>query len=272
MKHRYSVRGPWWVCALAMTTLLGFSYTAPPAEAVGIVNGDFEGPTAAPWRGGGDARRLCIPAGLPVNPQYGRYLGLMGPTVQVSFIRQTFSCVDEGNFCNVTFDAIFNPTNPANRAFVVLQNAGTTAVGIIPGTGTYTIAIPECLDPTTVTFIMNNTVARGSLLLIDNVTCACLPTNNTDIEPGSPGDVPELPTESELVDAVANDCNGNDNPDTLDIALGFSEDLNGDGIPDECTGPPVPAISVPGGALLALLLAALAAVFLRQRQRTADGT
>jgi hypothetical protein len=30
------------------------------------------------------------------------------------------------------------------------------------------------------------------------------------------------------------DCNDNDNPDTCDIFDGFSEDLNENGIPDEC--------------------------------------
>jgi hypothetical protein len=66
-------------------------------------------------------------------------------------------------------------------------------------------------------------------------------------------------------DAVV-DCNTNLVADACDISRGTSEDMNFDGIPDECL-PPIPAMSSVGAVVLVIGLAA-AAGFVIHRRRT----
>jgi hypothetical protein len=46
-----------------------------------------------------------------------------------------------------------------------------------------------------------------------------------------------IPDECDIASGFSQDCNGNGIPDECDIASGFSQDLNGNGIPDECEPP-----------------------------------
>jgi hypothetical protein len=69
----------------------------------------------------------------------------------------------------------------------------------------------------------------------------------------------------ESTDAVA-DCNNNTVADACDIARGVSQDVNQDGIPDECQPPPIPALSTVGVAVLVVGLAGAAGLVLWRRK------
>jgi hypothetical protein len=62
------------------------------------------------------------------------------------------------------------------------------------------------------------------------------------------------------------DCNENSVLDLCDIAEGTSPDDNGNGIPDECEGQQIPALSGGGDAMLAALMFAAAGFILRWRR------
>ncbi|MGE3109056.1 MAG: hypothetical protein AB7G11_11560 [Phycisphaerales bacterium] len=202
------------------------------ARAVGIANGDFEAAATAPWRGAGRARVIVR---MMADAQYGFKSGFMDG-MGVSLISQTFDCEpvppNPEGWCTVTFDSNWVRGNANNDAFVVLENAGGVVVGLIPpGAGRHTLSISGCLDPTRVTFILdNNTMAFGSLL-IDNVVCACAPADMSDIPRGSQGDLPQdLPPEGELPQ----------------------------------NGPDVPAISVPGLVGMGVVMLVVGGLVLRR--------
>ncbi len=227
---------------------LVLAFAGQPASAeiiwVGIINGDFEGATSAPWKKrGGDGRRLCIrtPPQCP-HPLYGRYVGVMGPAVGANNLENTFDCTAPGKWCEVTFDAFVVPGNAANLALAVISNANGTRVFRVPAglspPGGWTIAISRCQRDTTVQFFMINAAMAHGIFLVDNVACTCEPVDNSDVPPGSPGDIPQdLPPPEDVSDVTDPDCNANGIPDILDVLEGASQDQNNDGIPDECECP-----------------------------------
>lgn len=220
-----------------------------------VPNGDFEG--AGGWMaGGGPPPAGCdLPANaaglnLPIPP--GRVPGMThlgwlgnrgsGSGCNPSFLLQLFDCEPktepENPHCTITFDARFFQ-GAGDRAGVILENAGGVRSGLIPpDAGNYIISIPGCVDPTAVSFFVDDPAAGAavtSVLWIDNVTCDCTDGDQTNMQ-SFPGQLPRPPGETEELGTVdaPEDCNDNGIPDVFDITDGDSEDTNGNGIPDEC--------------------------------------
>ena len=64
--------------------------------------------------------------------------------------------------------------------------------------------------------------------------------------------------------SAASDCNLNGRPDTCDIDSGFSQDIDGNSVPDECRGV-IPTVSHWGFVAMTVLLTAAATVILQRR-------
>jgi len=77
------------------------------------------------------------------------------------------------------------------------------------------------------------------------------------------------PTIQEIV-SPGFDCNGNGAEDIIDFAFGVSQDVDSDGIPDECGGT-IPTISNWGLAILGLMILVVGKLFVRGRRTVWDG-
>lgn len=158
-----------------------------------IVNGGFEGPTAAPWRaqpGAGQPPGAQPPTRRVVPPPAGNRVGHLGqfggvPGDEGAAIYQEFNCADGGSgaWCSVTFQAtrllVGNET-----ASVYLGNANGAERATLPaGAGTYTLSIPGCLNPTVVAFFVDSAPGDPpgiqSQLRVDNVSSSCGPADAT---------------------------------------------------------------------------------------------
>lgn len=221
------------------------------SNAFAVVNGDFEA-GAAPWKGNGARVKginLPIPPGVvPMGPQHA---GVMKSGALPERIGQTFSCVPPvpppNPHCTVTFDWLFWKRNPGDVARVVLQSAGGIFVGIIPGgnppfQGHDSISIPGCVNPTDIDFYLYNPAngpgfgAIKSVLVVDNVVCECVEGDQTTLQPGSLGEIPDTvpPRDQDIPDREEIDCDEDGTSDFEELVLGSQVDLDGDWIPDDC--------------------------------------
>jgi hypothetical protein len=154
-----------------------------------IINGDFEGPTPASWRvlpGTGQPAGAQPPARRVVPPPRGNRAGHIGesggvPGDEGAGIFQVFNCfaIQPEAWCSVTFQASWTvPPGVAETASIYLANANGGQEASLPaGTGTYTLSIRGCLDPTVLGFFVDSgptdPVGIQSRLIIDNVACQC---------------------------------------------------------------------------------------------------
>ena len=159
------------------------------------------------------------------------------PGCAVTGIQQRFDCFEanNGDFCTVTFQANY-PAGAVNEIPEVQLSNGlgssTKGIPVAPGWVTYTISIPFCSRMCDISFaLFGPETGTATTLRIDNVTNECTSTDETS---------------DDLV--FAND------PGRL-LANGSLEDHT----------PAVPALSVPGAVLLALLILGSAVYLLRRR-------
>ncbi len=153
-----------------------------------------------------------------------------------------------------------------DERYVIFGDEGDE-FGSAPTSKTYVVDVQDLQNPTLVNIFTNgicsidhNLIIRGGLTYAANYSSGLRVFDTSDVLNisevayfdtfpntnfvgfvGAWGVYPNLPSGVVLISDIERglfvlnyDCNGNGIDDTIDIATGFSQDINGNGVPDEC--------------------------------------
>lgn len=170
-----------------------------------VINGDFEGPTTAPWTlayhenpPGCFPPFRAAPFNLPYPPGpqpdefHLLWIGQVPavppiPGCDPSGAYQWFDCETGGSYCTVSFQYQFDQIDLDDDAVFVLKSSGGLVYKVLPPsevTSTVSVSVQGCGSGALVLFAAVDDHSDGiqSVLWIDNVQSQC--TANDDTTPG----------------------------------------------------------------------------------------